>query len=147
MNAMLHQLSPETVVLKFESIAKASESLISTNVPLSEVDRFIQLAMKARSQPVRTVSFVPPLINTSHPDIAKIQRTVQAALDPKKATRTVSASGTAKGTAKKSGTSASTTQPAGAPQQPASQATTGGAIGSMNAGYAANQAADLGSAC
>ena len=145
MNAMLQQLSPQKVVLKFENIAKASEDLISTDVPLSEVDRFIQLALKARSQPIRTVSFVPPLISTSHPDIAKIQQTVQAALSPKKATKAVSATGSTKDKATKPATGA--TQPGGGPRQPASQGTTGGAIGSMNAGYAANQADDLGSAC
>jgi polyisoprenyl-teichoic acid--peptidoglycan teichoic acid transferase len=139
MNAMLQQLSPQKVVLKFEKIAKASEDLISTDVPLSEVDRFIDLALKARSQPVRTVSFVPPLINTSRPDIAKIKDAVQAALQPKKATKTASA-----GKASKAGT---TSAPSGAAKQPASQGTTGGAIGSLHAGYAANQADDLGSAC
>ncbi len=80
MNAMLHQLSPQTVVLKFEKIAKASEALITTDLPQGEVDRFMQLAMKARTQPVRTVSFVPPMINTSEPDIAKIHRTVERAI-------------------------------------------------------------------
>jgi LCP family protein required for cell wall assembly len=133
MNAMLQQLSPQKVVLKFEKIAKASEELISTDLPVSEVDRFIDLALKARNQPIRTVSFVPPLINTSRPDIAKIQDAVQAALKPKKAA--------SKTPSKKS------VAAAGAPKQPASQGTTGGAIGSLHAGYAANQADDLGSAC
>jgi LCP family protein required for cell wall assembly len=126
MNAMLQQLSPQKVVLKFEKIAKASEDLISTDVPLGEVDRFIELALKARSQPMRTVSFVPPMINTGQPDIDKIQRAVHDALHPKK----------------KAGTKKSAT-----PKRPASQGTTGGAIGSLHTGYAANQAEDLGSAC
>jgi polyisoprenyl-teichoic acid--peptidoglycan teichoic acid transferase len=123
MNAMLQQLSPQKVVLKFEKITKASEGLISTDLPLSEVDRFIELALKTRSQPVRTVSFVPPLISTSRPDIAKIKSAVQDALEAKKP---------ATGKKKKAA---------------AAQGTTGGAIGSMRSGYAANQADDLGSAC
>jgi LCP family protein required for cell wall assembly len=131
MNAMLHQLSPQTVVLKFEKIAKASEQLISTNVPLSEVDRFVDLALKARSQPVRTVSFVPPLIHTSRPDIAKIKRMVKSAIDPKPA---------AKGSKKPA-------QHGGTSTPVKSSGTTGGAIGSLKSGYAANQASDLGSAC
>jgi polyisoprenyl-teichoic acid--peptidoglycan teichoic acid transferase len=131
MNAMLQQLSPQTVVTKFEKITKASEELVSTDVPLSEVDRFIELALKARSQPVRTVSFVPPMINTGHPDIGQIQDAVHAALTPKKA----------KSSAKKTGTAAGTSR------TPAAQGTTGGAIGSLHSGYAANQADDLGSAC
>jgi hypothetical protein len=133
MNAMLHQLSPQTVVTKFEKITKASEELISTDLPLSEVDRFIELALKARSQPVRTVSFVPPLINTAHPDIARIHQTVRAALAPKKAKKPAAA--TAGKAAPRS------TAP------PTHQGTTGGAIGNLHSGYAANQADDLGSAC
>lgn len=129
MNAMLHQLSPQTVVLKFGAIADASQELISTNIPGGEVDRFVKLAMQARSQPVRTVSFVPPMINTGRPDIPKIHQAVQRAIHPHKA-------------AKKK---APTTRAAGSGS--ASQGTTGGAIGSLRAGYAANQAEDLGSAC
>jgi LCP family protein required for cell wall assembly len=132
MNAMLQQLSPQTVVTKFERIAKASEELISTNLPLSEVDHFVELALKARNQPVRTVSFVPPMINTGRPDIAKIQDAVQTALHPKKAAKSSSKT--------KPATAGSTTPAAG-------QGTTGGAIGSLHSGYAANQAEDLGSAC
>ena len=127
MNAMLQQLSPQKVVLKFEKIAKAGAELISTDVPLSEVDRFIDLALKARSEPVRTVSFVPPMINTGRPDIDKIQDAVQKALDPRKP--------------KKTGSAKTTTD------RPVEQGTTGGAIGSLRGGYAANQAVDLGSAC
>ena len=44
LNAMLQQLSPQTVVLKFEKIAKASEALITTDLPRGEVDRFMELA-------------------------------------------------------------------------------------------------------
>lgn len=126
MNAMLHQISPQRVVLKFESFADAGEALLNTDLPASELDTFIQLALKARSQPVRTVSFVPPMINTGRPDIARIKATVQKAVHP----------------AKKS-------HPTGS--KPASRhvsgPTTGGSYGSMKSGYAANQASDLSDAC
>jgi LCP family protein required for cell wall assembly len=130
MNAMLHQLSPQKVITKFGAIASASTKLISTNIPASEADHFAQLALKARSQPVRTVSFVPPLINTGRPDVAKIHQLVSQAIHPAKAKK--------HGTKKSTGTT--TTSHAG-------QGTTGGAIGSLHNGYAANQADDLGSAC
>jgi len=129
MNAMLHQLSPQKVVLNFDKIASASAALITTNIPRGEVDHFISLAMKARSQPVRTISFVPPVIVTAHPDIAKIHRMVKAAIHP----------------AKKSAKTHAAKKPASTGT--AHQGTTGGAIGSMRGGYAANQASDLGSAC
>ncbi len=48
MNAMLHQLSPKQVVLKFGDIAKASTAMVKTDIPASELDRFMELALKAR---------------------------------------------------------------------------------------------------
>ena len=44
LNAMLQQLSPQTVVLKFDKIAKASQALITTDLPRGEVGRFMELA-------------------------------------------------------------------------------------------------------
>ncbi|HET6651246.1 MAG TPA: LCP family protein [Nocardioides sp.] len=128
MNAMLQQLSPRTVVTKFEAIASASEELISTNLPASELGTFAELAMKARSLPVRSVSFVPPAINTSAPDIDKVHAMVQAAIDK-------SEGRSSGGTKAKKGFSR------------AGSTTVGGSIGSYSEGYAANKAGDLSSAC
>ncbi len=146
MNAMLHQLSPQTVVLKFEKIAKASEALITTDLPQGEVDRFMQLAMKARTQPVRTVSFVPPMINTSEPDIAKIHRTVERAITRSEgggaAARQVAATKRPSSPASPSGGATAGTSGTGG-----AVTTTGGSIGTMREGYAANQSDDLSSSC
>ncbi len=131
LNAMLQQLSPRTVVLNFKKIAKASESLITTDLPQDDVGRFMELAVKARSRPVRTVSFVPPMIATGNPDIDKIHDTVKRAVhrsEGKKSTQRLP-------------TQAS--RPAPAP----SSGTTGGSLGNLKDGYAANQATDLSTAC
>ncbi len=79
--AMLDQLSPQQVLLRVEEIAKASAELVSTDIPHRELDTFVALAMKARSQPITTVSFVPPMINTGDPDYALIRDKVAAAID------------------------------------------------------------------
>ena len=132
------------MVTNFESIAKASEKLITTDLPASELGTFAELAMKARSQPVSTVSFVPPTINTSHPDVAKIQAMVKAAVDrseggkPTARTKSKTAaetSATAKASKAKKGYSRGTHQ------------TVGGSIGNLHDGYAANESTDLSSAC
>ena len=80
MSAMLQQLSPQTVLTKFEALAEASTHLIETDLPASEVGEFTQLALKAKSQKVGTVSFVPPAINTSDPDIDKIRSMIDDAI-------------------------------------------------------------------
>lgn len=119
MDAMLHQLSPKQVVLKFSAIEKASTAMVKTDLPGNEVDRFMQLALKARQQPIRTVSFVPPMIKTYDPDMAKIHRMVANAINPKKKVKkTVRAATTA-----------------------------GGSYGNIHQGYTANDTTDLGNAC
>ena len=55
MSAMLKQISPQSAVANFEDIAAASSEMISTNLPASELDRFMQLALKARNQRISTV--------------------------------------------------------------------------------------------
>jgi polyisoprenyl-teichoic acid--peptidoglycan teichoic acid transferase len=126
MNAMLHQISPKTVLTNFEKIAKASSAMVSTDIPPSEVDRFMQLALKAKALPVSTLSLVPPLINTGDPDIPLIRRKVAQAI-------------------------AASTQPPAAHhrhhKKVSTSTVTGGSIGSMNAGYAANDASNLGAVC
>ncbi len=134
MNAMLQQLSPKTVVTKFQQIAKASEQLVTTDLPASQLGTFAELAMKARSQPVSTVSFVPPAINTSQPDIPKIRRMISRAITKSEAkpAQTHPRKHRAEGFSTKKA-------PTGA--------TVGGSLGNLQQGYAANEAANLSSAC
>lgn len=125
LNAMLEQISPQAALRNFEKLAKASVETISTNLPASEVDRFIPLALKARDQKVATLSLVPPMINTGDPDIDLIQKNVAAAIDR------------AEGEGGSPGKGGKKNQ----------DSVTGGSLGSLSEGYAANQADDLSSAC
>jgi LCP family protein required for cell wall assembly len=141
MNAMLDQLSPQVVVTKFGRIAEASKEVVSTDLPASELDRFIALALRAKSQPVATVSFVPPLVNTAEPDVALIQERVQRAIERSESGGGGATEGEEVAVQKKPGSGSGSG--AGVPSAP----TTGGSIGSMAEGYAANDATDLSSAC
>lgn len=85
MNAMLAQLDPTTVVTNFGAIAKAGKQIISTSVPASELDTFVSLAMKTKTLPVSSVSFVPPKIDTGDPDWALIRTMTADALDKSEA--------------------------------------------------------------
>jgi hypothetical protein len=125
MNAMLHQISPQTAVTNFASIAQASSAMVSTNIPSSEFGRFAQLALKARGQRVSTLSLVPPMINTADPDIKLVRTKVAQAI--------ARAEGSAPAPAK--------------PKRPKGSTVTGGSIGSLSTGYAANESSDLDAAC
>jgi LCP family protein required for cell wall assembly len=80
MNAMLHQLDPASVLAHFEGIAAAGGKVVSTDLPAGELGRFVGLAAGARSQPVTSVQFVPPLVDPARPDPAVIRAEVQRAL-------------------------------------------------------------------
>ncbi|HET9421463.1 MAG TPA: LCP family protein [Nocardioides sp.] len=125
LNALLEQVSPQQAIRNFGDLAKASTETLSTNMPASEMDRFIPLAMKARDQKVATLSLVPPLINTADPDIDLIHEKVEEAIDR------------AEGKGGKPGKGGKQKQ----------DNVTGGSLGSLSEGYSANQAEDLASAC
>lgn len=124
MNAMLQQVSPQSAVRNFSAIAEASSAMISTNLPRGEVDRFIALALEARGQKIGTVSLVPPLINTADPDMGVVRDAIEQALDP-----------------------ADGATGSGAPRRKTRESVTGGSVGSLSEGYAANQSQDLGATC
>ena len=144
MAAMLDQLSPKDVLTHFSDIAKASSAMVSTNIPSSEVDRFIDLALKAKGQKISTVSLVPPAIVTAHPNLRKVHRMVQNAID-----RAEGKPRSDKAAKKKPARAGEASAPAGAGSGAAEQpeVVTGGSIGSLSGGYAANQSEDLAAAC
>ncbi len=142
MGAMLAQVSPEVAVRNFQKIAKASTQMISTNVPQSEVDNFMGLALRAKSQKIATLSLVPPMINTAEPDIALVQQKITEAIDKSEGRQVAVAAAEPEPEP-----SAATGKKAATPPPPAAPSLTGGSIGSLREGYAANDAEDLGSAC
>jgi LCP family protein required for cell wall assembly len=135
MSAMLDQADPAVVLRNFQKIAKAGTAMLSTNIPASEVDRFIALALKAKGQKISTLSVVPPVFDTYQPDVKLIRTKVAEAI------------ATAEGNAPKQEPAA----PAKTRKKPQPKAppapVTGGSIGSLGDGYAANQTSDLSTAC
>jgi LCP family protein required for cell wall assembly len=80
MNAMLKQLSPQKVLLNVQKIADSGKALLTTNIPQQDLDVFMNLALKAKSQKISTVSLVPPLIYTGSPDFDKVRRVIDKAI-------------------------------------------------------------------
>ncbi|MDP9317956.1 MAG: LytR family transcriptional regulator, partial [Actinomycetota bacterium] len=124
LNAMLHQLNPETVLTKFGAIASAGKEILSTSLPAGEIHTFVSLALKARNLPVTTVSFVPPKINTGDPDFALIRQMVRAAITKSEAAGTSRAKG-----------------------HPTKTPASAGTKDSYQQSYAANDTSDLSGSC
>lgn len=143
MNAMLNQLNPSTVVLKFQDMAKAGTQIAQTDVGSGDLNLLINLATKAKSKPISSVSFTPPLIYPGNPKLDVIRKTVadkiaasQALDDPSKATSKAtskapaasptSAKASAPSSAKRTASSSTT-----APQAPATAQTSSDDLGSV----------------
>ncbi len=131
MNAIVTQISPQVAVKNFRDLAKASSDMISTNLPAKELDRFISLALQAKGQKISTLSLVPPMINTGDPDFNLIEDKVEAAIDRAEGKAAPPTAKTKKAKKKAAGATP----------------VTGGSVGSLNTGYAANEAEDLAAAC
>ncbi len=158
MGAMLDQVSPQVALRNFQKIASASSAMVSTDIPRGEVDRFVELALEAKSQKIATLSLVPPMIDTAHPDIALVQQKVAAAIAKaegrKPATDTVEAAPETSSEAPAADDTGGTSDGGGEATTPVAPVTptnppsvTGGSLGSMKDGYAANESEDLGAVC
>jgi LCP family protein required for cell wall assembly len=80
MTALVQQVDPQSLVLHFAGLAAATKGVLKTDLPQSELGRFAELAIKARSQKIRSVNFVPPLIKPWDYNPAVIRNTVQSTI-------------------------------------------------------------------
>lgn len=88
LNALAKQADPLTVVNSFEQLATATKRAISTDVPQNLLPPLVDLAHKVKDARIRSLNFVPPLINTAYPDWNLIRDKVTEALTDRPAHRT-----------------------------------------------------------
>lgn len=74
--AILAQMNPTNVLLRFQEIASAGTQLVKTDIPESMLGRFVDLAGKARGHSPVNVELVPPAIDPEAPDYDEIYRLV-----------------------------------------------------------------------
>lgn len=77
---MLEQLSPTKVLWNSQEIAASSSEMMSTDIPASDLPRFVELAQKARGNTISTVSLVPPKVSVTNPDFAVIHQMIADAI-------------------------------------------------------------------
>ena len=79
--AILAQMNPGNVLLRFQEVAGAGKSVVQTDIPDSMLGRFVDLAAKAREFDPVSVNLVPPKIDPEYPDYAKAHRMVAKAVE------------------------------------------------------------------
>lgn len=78
MAAMVNQLNPTTVAMKFVELSEAGANLVRTDVGTGHVMELAELALKAKDLKLASVNFTPPLIVAADPDFDLIRSTVAA---------------------------------------------------------------------
>ena len=76
--AILAQMNPANVLLRFQEIAQAGSQLVKTDIPESMLGRFVDLAGKARAHTPVNVELVPPDVNPEAPEYDVIRELVAA---------------------------------------------------------------------
>ena len=79
-NLILAQMDPLNVLTHFQSIAKAGQVLVKTDIPSGMLATYVELASKAKKYGIKSLPLVPPLVNEVNPDFALIRQKVKDTL-------------------------------------------------------------------
>lgn len=82
--AMISQLNPATLLTKFQKIAAAGTQIVETNITSSQLNSFLDLALKAKGKKLLSLTAGPPDYTRdfpTFPDFAVLQQDVQALIE------------------------------------------------------------------
>lgn len=74
--ALIQQVNPMKLITNFQSVAGTGSRYVSTNIPRDQLPAFLELASKAKGQPIDKLELVPPTVNVVNPDFPWIQSEV-----------------------------------------------------------------------
>jgi LCP family protein required for cell wall assembly len=80
--AAVDQAQPAKLALAFPQLAASAERNVETDISASELDAFIELALRVQKGSLRSLPFTNAVINPSAPDYEGIRQLVQQAIDP-----------------------------------------------------------------
>jgi anionic cell wall polymer biosynthesis LytR-Cps2A-Psr (LCP) family protein len=81
--AILAQFTPQIVLTRFQDVAAAGADIVKTDLPQSLIPTLVDLALKAKEQPVQTLELTPAGgIDEFNPDYAYIADLMQTTLHP-----------------------------------------------------------------
>ena len=122
-DAIVQAADPVTLLQQYQELAATTQDIVSTDIPRSALDDFVDLGFRVKDATTRSVVFDENLIDPAYPDYGRMRQIVQQALAPASDTLP-------------SDTSPSDTSPSAAPTTPA-----GAPTGPQD------PAADVGDAC
>jgi LCP family protein required for cell wall assembly len=78
--AIIDAADPVTLLKKYQQLAATTKDIVSTDIPRSVLDDFVDLGFLVKDANVRSVVFDENLIKPAYPDYDKMRQIVQAAL-------------------------------------------------------------------
>jgi LCP family protein required for cell wall assembly len=103
--AIIDAADPVTLLKQYQQLAATTKDIVSTDIPRSVLDDFVDLGFTVKDADVRSVVFDANLIDPAYPDYDQMRQIVQGALAPKasstagSAPASTSAAGSASATA------------------------------------------------
>jgi hypothetical protein len=71
-----------TLLRSYQELAATTQDIVSTDIPRSALDDFVDLAFLVKDAPLRSVVFDATLIDPAYPDYDLMRRIVQDAIAP-----------------------------------------------------------------
>ncbi|TQN40829.1 LytR family transcriptional attenuator [Blastococcus colisei] len=81
-DAIIDAANPGTLLRKYQELAATTEDIVSTDIPRSALDDFVELGLLVKDASVRSVVFDVSVIDPAYPDYDRIRQIVQDALVP-----------------------------------------------------------------
>ncbi|WP_347058571.1 LCP family protein [Blastococcus sp. HT6-30] len=81
-SAIVDAADPVTLLQRYQRLAATTEDIVSTDIPRSVLDDFVDLAFLVKDAEIRSLVLDPPLIDPAYPDYDRIRQLVQEAIDP-----------------------------------------------------------------
>jgi LCP family protein required for cell wall assembly len=80
--AIIDAADPVTLLKQYQQLAATTKDIVSTDIPRSVLDDFVDLGFRVKDANVRSVVFDSKLINPAYPDYDQLRQVVTDALAP-----------------------------------------------------------------
>ena len=81
-DAIIDAADPVTLLERYQELAATTQDIVSTDIPRSALDDFVDLAFRVQDASIRSVVFDPSLIDPAYPDYDLMRQIVQRSVAP-----------------------------------------------------------------
>jgi LCP family protein required for cell wall assembly len=81
-DAIVDAADPVTLLRSYQELAATTQDIVSTDIPRSALDEFVELAFLVKDASIRSVVFDETLIDPAYPDYDAIRQIVRQAVTP-----------------------------------------------------------------